>query len=164
MKLLTKLPLLALFAMLMFSCSTDSIDDKAEAIEENLVVPAAKTIEIKILELINNHRLSEGLSPLAAMPVVKSVAYSHTDYMVDNDVVSHDNFYDRSNYLKTKAGAKKVSENVAYGYSSAESVVKAWIKSSGHKANIEGDYTNFDISAEKNEDGKWYYTNIFVKK
>lgn len=164
MKLLAKLPLLALLAVLTFSCSTDSIDDKADAIVENLVVPPAKAIEIEILELINNHRLSEGLNPLSGMSVVKSVAYSHTDYMVDNDVVSHDNFYDRSNYLKTNAGAKKVSENVAYGYSSAESVVRAWIKSSGHKANIEGDFTNFDISAEKNEDGKWYYTNIFVKK
>ena len=30
MKLLTKLPLLALFAILTFSCSTDSIDDKAD--------------------------------------------------------------------------------------------------------------------------------------
>ena len=160
MKLLTKLPLLALFAMLTFSCSTDSIDDKVEA----LVVPPAKTIEIKILELINNHRLSEGLSPLTKMNIIKSQAYSHTDYMVDNNSVSHDNFYQRSAYLKTNAGAKKVSENVAYGYSSAESVVKAWIKSAGHKANIEGDFTNFDISAEKNDEDKWYYTNIFVKK
>lgn len=164
MKLLIKLPLMALLAVLTFSCSTDSIDDKADAITENLVVPPAKTIEIEILELINNHRLSEGLNPLTDMTVVKSVAYSHTDYMVDNDQVSHDNFYTRSKYLKANAGAKKVSENVAYGYSSAESVVKAWLKSEGHKANIEGDFTNFDISAEKNEEGKWYYTNIFVKK
>ena len=164
MKLLMKLPLLALFAVLTFSCSTDSIDDKAEALEDSLIVPPAKTIEIEVLELINNHRLSEGLSPLKSLSIVKSVAHSHTDYMVDNNEVSHANFYDRSNYLKSKAGAKKVSENVAYGYSSAETVVKAWMKSAGHRANIEGDFTNFDISAEKNEEGKWYYTNIFVKK
>ena len=164
MKLLTKLPLLALFAVLTFSCSTDSIDDKADVIKENLIVPAAKTIEIEILELINNHRLSEGLNSLNDMPIVKSVAYGHTDYMVDNNTISHDNFYNRSTYLKENAGAKKVSENVAYGYSNAESVVAAWLKSDGHKANIEGDFTNFDISAEKNIDGKYYYTNIFVKK
>ncbi len=162
MKLLTKLPLLALFAMLAFSCSTDSIDDKAE--ELILVVPETKPIEIEILELINNHRLSEGLNPLAAMSVVKSVAFSHTDYMVSNNKPSHDNFYTRSKYLKANAGAIRVSENVAYGYSSAQSVVNRWIKSTEHKANIEGDFTNFDISAEKNEEGKWYYTNIFVKK
>ncbi|TXG35453.1 CAP domain-containing protein [Seonamhaeicola maritimus] len=164
MKLLTKLPLLALLAVLSFSCSTDSIDEKADAIELSLKTPQTKTIEVEILELINNHRLSIGLSPLGDMKVVKSVAYSHTDYMVDMDQISHDNFYTRSTYLKQNAGAKRVSENVAYGYTSAETVVKAWLRSEGHKENIEGDFTNFDVSAEKNEEGKWYYTNIFIKK
>lgn len=164
MKLLTKLPLLVLLAVFTFSCSTDSIDDKAEAMELSLVTPQVKTIEVEILELINNHRLSLGLNPLAEMNIVKSVAYSHTDYMVDNDEVSHHNFYTRSEYLKSNAGAKRVSENVAFGYSSAESVVRAWIKSEAHKQNLEGDFTNFDVSAEKNAEGRWYYTNIFIKK
>jgi uncharacterized protein YkwD len=164
MKLLTKLPLLALLAVFTFSCSTDSIDDKADAIELSLTNLQAKTIEVEILELLNNHRLSLGLNALADMNMVKSVAYSHTDYMVDNNVVSHDNFFKRSDYLKSNAGAKIVTENVAYGYTSAQSVVKAWLKSEGHKANIEGDYSNFDVSAEKNEEGRWYYTNIFIKK
>ncbi|MEN3322099.1 CAP domain-containing protein [Mariniflexile soesokkakense] len=164
MKLITKLPLLALFAFLSFSCTTDSLDDKADAIELSLTTPETKTIEVEILELINNHRLSMGLTALSDMTVVKSVAFTHTDYMVDNNEVSHANFYKRSDYLKAKAGAIRVSENVAYGYSSAESVVRAWLKSDGHRANIEGDYTNFDLAAEQNAEGKWYYTNIFIKK
>ncbi|MFB9056574.1 CAP domain-containing protein [Mariniflexile ostreae] len=164
MKLLTKLPLLALLAVMSFSCTTDSLNDSAEDIQLTLNTPESKAIEVEILNLINDHRLSLGLSPLVDMTLVKSVAYSHTDYMVDNNVVSHDNFFKRSSFLKQKAGAKTVSENVAYGYTSAESVVKAWLKSEGHKKNIEGDYTNFDISAEENTEGKWYYTNIFIKK
>jgi uncharacterized protein YkwD len=164
MKLLTKLPLLVLLAVLSFSCTTDSIDDKANSIELSLVTPETKTIEVQILELINNHRLSLGLNPLADMSMVKSVAFSHTDYMVDKNEVSHAYFYERSTYLKAHAGASKVSENVAYGYSSAESVVNAWLKSDAHRANIEGDYTNFDVAAEENTEGKWYYTNIFIKK
>ncbi|GAA4808900.1 CAP domain-containing protein [Litoribaculum gwangyangense] len=165
MKLLTKLPLVALFAVItLFSCSTDSIDDKVDAIELNLVNVEAKSIEVEILDLINDHRLSKGLNPLTEMNLVKSVAYTHTDYMVDKDEVSHANFYTRSNYLKTNAGAKTVSENVAYGYSTAQGVVNAWLKSDAHKANLEGDFTNFDVSAEKNKEGRWYYTNIFIKK
>ena len=165
MKLLMKLPVLALFALLTFSsCSTDSLDDKVNELELSIIPAEAKAIEIEILDLLNDHRLSIGLNPLEDMSVVKSVAYSHTDYMVDNNVVSHDNFYSRSNYLKTNAGAKRVSENVAYGYGTAQGVVNAWIKSESHKANLEGDFTNFDISAEKNEDGRWYFTNIFIKK
>lgn len=164
MKLLMKLPLVALLAFLSFSCTTDSLDDKADAIELSLITPETKTIEVEILELINNHRLSKGLTALSDMTVVKSVAFTHTDYMVDNNEVSHANFYKRSDYLKANAGAIKVSENVAYGYSSAESVVSAWLKSDGHRANIEGDFTNFDLAAEQNAEGKWYYTNIFIKK
>ena len=164
MKLLIKLPLLALLAMLSFSCATDSLDDKADAIELSLIIPETKTIEVEILELINNHRLALGLNALTNMTMVKSVAFSHTDYMVDKNEVSHANFYKSSDYLKTNAGANKVSENVAYGYTSAQSVVSAWLKSEGHRANIEGDYTNFDVAAEENAEGKWYYTNIFIKR
>ena len=57
-----------------------------------------------------------------------------------------------------------MSENVAYGFSSAESLVNAWLNSASHRENIEGDFTDFDISAEKNNEGKWYFTNIFIKR
>ena len=164
MKLLTKSLLIVLLAIFTFSCSTDTIDTRVEAIELSLTTPEEKTIEVEILELINNYRLSKGLNALQNMSVVKSVAYTHTDYMVENNEVSHANFTKRSQYLKQYEGAKSVSENVAFGYTSAESVVNAWIKSEGHRLNLEGDFTNFDISAEENAEGKWYYTNIFIKK
>ena len=164
MKLLTKLPILALLAVLCYSCTADGVEDNADKIELSLMTPETKTIEIQILELINEYRLSLGLNTLSDMTVVKSVAFSHTDYMVINNEVSHANFYVRSDYLKANAGASRVSENVAYGYSSAQSVVNAWLKSDAHRAVIEGDFTNFDIAAEVNSEGKWYYTNIFIKK
>ena len=164
MKLLTRIPILVLLAIFSFSCSTDSMDESAEALSKSFVVPKDKTIEIEILELINNHRLSIGLNPLEDLDVIKSQAYTHTEHMVLENEVSHDNFFERSNYLKANAGAKAVSENVAYGYTRAESVVNAWLRSESHKINIEGDFTNFDVSAEQNEEGNWFYTNIFIKK
>ncbi|SFD33800.1 CAP domain-containing protein [Algibacter pectinivorans] len=165
MKLFRKLPMVLLYALFTFSsCSTDNDKNEFSAIEMNLIQQESKAIEVEILKLINSHRSSLGLNALTEMNIVKSVAYSHTDYMVDRGEVSHHNFFTRSEYLKANAGAKNVSENVAYGYSSAESVVRAWLKSEAHKENLEGDYTNFDVSAEKNEEGKWYYTNIFIKK
>ncbi|KAA5821129.1 CAP domain-containing protein [Algibacter amylolyticus] len=165
MKLFTKLPVVVLCALLtLSSCSTESDENESSAIELSLVQQEAKAIEVEILELINTHRSSLGLNTLSEMNIVKSVAYSHTDYMVDSGEVSHHNFFTRSEYLKANAGAKNVSENVAFGYSSAESVVRAWLKSEAHKDNLEGDYTNFDVSAEKNAEGRWYYTNIFIKK
>ena len=47
------------------------------------------------------------------------------------------------------------------GYASAESVVNAWLNSSGHRANIEGNSTRTGVSAVKSSDGVWYYTQVF---
>ena len=125
MKLLTKLPLLALLAVLTFSCATDTIDDKYENITANIVAPAPTPFELEILKLINNHRLSIGLNPLESMDLIKSKAFNHTDYMVENQSISHDYFFERSAFLKKNTAAKSVSENLAYGHTSAESVVNA---------------------------------------
>jgi len=165
MKAKKLLPLLAIVALLGFtSCSTDSAaEDQINSIEVP-VAPQAKQIEIEIMELINAYRINQGLNPLNDHSTVKAVASTHTDYMVEVNNVSHDNFFQRKQSLQINASANIVSENVAYGFSSAESVVNAWLNSPSHKENIEGDFTDFDISAEKNNEGKWYFTNIFIKR
>lgn len=165
MKVSKALPLLAIVAFLGFtSCSTESaVDDKINSIEVP-VAPEAKQIEIEIMELINEYRILEGLNPLNEHNIVKAVAYTHTDYMVEEENVSHDNFFQRKQSLQANAAANVVSENVAYGFSNAESVVNAWLNSPSHKDNIEGDFTDFEVSAEQNSEGKWYFTNIFIKR
>ena len=164
MKLPTLLPTLVLLSLMSFSCSTDVIEeDKIEAIQ-NSHIPQTKTIEVEVLELINSHRINIGLQPLNGMSTIKAEAFGHTDYMIENDEVSHANFFQRKNNLMNNVGALTVAENVAYAFSTPESVVNAWLNSEGHKNVIEGDYTDFDISAEMDENGRWYYTNIFIRK
>ena len=163
MKFTTYLSMVALLAMLTFSCASD---DFHESLDQTVLekAPPAKEIELEILELINSYRISENLSPLNNLSIIKSVAFTHTDYMVSVNQVSHDNFYKRKTSLVENVSATKVTENVAYAYSSAQSVVNAWLDSPGHRANIEGDFTDFEISAEMNSEGKWFFTNIFIKR
>ncbi len=163
MKPTTYLLFMALLAMLTFSCSSD---DFQENIDQTLLekAPPIKLIEVEILELINDYRIGIDMAPLNNLSIIKSVAFTHTDYMVSLNQVNHDNFFQRKTSLVQNAAATKVSENVAYAYSSAQSVVKAWLNSPSHKATIEGDFTDFDISAEMNSQGKWYFTNIFIKR
>lgn len=164
MKLSTFLPAMALLAIVSFSCSTDAIEEnKIDAITSSYV-PETKIIEIEILELINDYRISIGLNALENMSSIKAQAYGHTEYMIKKSKISHDNFLQRSTSLKNNPGALSVSENVAFAYSSPESVVNAWLGSESHRAVIEGDFTNFDVFADLDEDGKYYYTNIFIKK
>ncbi|MDC9721333.1 MAG: CAP domain-containing protein [Urechidicola sp.] len=122
-------------------------------------------MEYKIFELVNNHRESVGASRLNILNVISSEAIPHTDYMLLKGEASHDNFEDRFLNLKMNAEAIKVSENVAYGYSTAEAVVQAWLRSPRHKDVIEGEeFTDFGISTKANTEGKNYFTHIFIER
>jgi len=164
-----KLCVIAIFSILLFSCSSD--DDGIYFNESNTIIETIddveySSIETEILSLVNNHRESIGLSPLAALNIVSGVADTHTDYMIEAGVISHDNFSLRSETLMKSANAKKVGENVAYGFNSAQGVFNGWLNSSGHKAVIENPkYTHFGISTEAcKETGRNYFTQIFIEK
>ncbi|WP_417860595.1 CAP domain-containing protein [Winogradskyella sediminis] len=165
MKAAKLLPFLAIVVLFTFtSCAKDNTEEEALNSIEVPVAPEAKSIEIEIMELINAYRITEGLNALNNHSTVKAVASTHTDYMIEVNNVSHDNFFLRKQSLQANANANVVTENVGYGFSSAEAVVNAWLASPSHRENIEGDYTDFDVSADQNSAGKWYFTNIFIKR
>lgn len=164
MKHLLNLLFLTCLVVFSSSCSSDNSEEFEATYSHDITIPEVKIIEVEIMELINAHRINLGLNTLNNNELIKGQAFSHTDYMIVNNNVSHDYFYSRKHYLQDYIGAIRVAENVAYGYSSAQSVVNAWLNSEGHRANIEGDFTDFDLVAERNAEGKWYFTNIFTKK
>ncbi|MEX1382515.1 CAP domain-containing protein [Lutibacter sp.] len=122
-------------------------------------------IENEILNLVNEYRKEQGLTTLRKLNLISSVAKTHTSYMVEVGKVNHDNFPERHELLVHNAQATAVGENVAYGYNSSESVVKAWLNSPGHKKVIEDEtFTHFGISTEKDSNGRNYFTHIFINK
>jgi uncharacterized protein YkwD len=120
-------------------------------------------IENEILALINTYRISVGLKALVKTDYISNQAEQHNTYMITNNILDHAGFDTRYQNIKNVLGAKSVGENVAFGYTSAQAVVNGWLASPGHKANIEGDFTNFGISVRSDSAGKKYFTNIFAK-
>jgi len=158
-----KLALLLFVSILFISCSPEDDGVYFEKISETK--SEYSDLELEILDLINNYRAAKGLQTLVKSDIVSSIAMTHTNYMVETGEVNHDNFPQRHENLILSAGAKSVGENVAYGYSSAQGVVNAWIKSDGHKAVIENEsYTHFGISTAQNSKGRNFFTQIFIKQ
>ena len=156
------LPLAIVFTMV--SCSSNETEtssaDKTVVTQYNY-----NDTETKLVTLVNNYRVSVGLNPLQVINHISFKSEEHNIYMIDNNVVNHDYFQQRSNNLVQVLGAEKVGENIAYNYQTAESAMSAWLHSSAHKANIEGDYTHLGISVTVDQaTGKKYYTNMFIKK
>ena len=165
MKTITlKLTCAILLSVFLYSCANDEDGFYEEAVIEEVDV-SYSVIEYQIISLVNQHREEMGLNPLNIINLVSLEAEDHTNYMIGAGQPSHDNFALRHKNLVTKAQAKAVAENVAYGFSTAEAVVNAWIKSPGHKANIENaSFTDLGISTKKNEEGRNYFTNIFIHR
>jgi uncharacterized protein YkwD len=153
------------FMFTMISCSSNSTEDVASSTPQLVQSYEYNSDEVQLADLINEHRVSLGLNPLQLINHISFKSEEHNEYMIARKVVNHDLFAERSENIIEVLGAVKVNENVAYNFVSASSVLNAWLNSPGHKANIEGNFTNFGISIRVDaETGKKYYTNIFIKK
>lgn len=120
--------------------------------------------ELELAKQINDHRVSIGLNELQTINHISYKSEEHNEYMIQNNVVNHDYFEERSNNIRQVLGAVKVNENIAYNYTTPAGVLHAWLQSVGHKSNIEGEFSHFGISISEDQTGKKYYTNIFIKK
>ncbi len=155
----------------MNACSTDQDDKETEAVvTPEVVTPETvvttynySEIESEILKLINEHRVSIGLSVLKVNNHISYKSLEHNRYMIQKNDMNHDNFSLRSENIMRLLNAKKVGENVALKYKTAADVVKGWLDSPGHKENIEGDFTHFGIAVTSDASGNKYFTNIFAK-
>ncbi|WP_242206528.1 CAP domain-containing protein [Aestuariivivens insulae] len=147
---------------ILFSCAKEDVNEGKQEIRN--VGEEVIDIQEDIIDYVNAYREENNLPNLEPMDIIKEVAATHSSYMIEKGVVSHDNFYTRQLKLKETTNAIKVAENVAYGYTKAESVVKAWVNSDQHRQILEGDYTHVGISAKKNSEGRMYYTLMLIKK
>lgn len=163
-KILPKIFLWVVLSAFLFSCANDADSaDSKEKVPVNVKFSYTQE-ETELMTIINNYRISKGLNALETIDFISAKSEEHDNYMISVGQVSHDYFQDRYESLVKNLGAKNVSENLAYNYATPQGVFNAWMKSSGHAANIEGDFTHFGIAIRANSEGKKFYTNLFMKK
>ncbi|MES2811347.1 MAG: CAP domain-containing protein [Bacteroidota bacterium] len=161
---LSKVILLFFVSFSIISCSKEDVSEtQVDKVPANVTYNYLAD-EIEVLDLINDYRQSIELNKLDKIDYVSAKSEEHTNYMVTTGTMNHDFFEERYDCIMATLKAKNVSENLACNYTTAQNVLKAWLNSPGHKANIEGDFTHFGISIRANAEGEKYYTNIFVKR
>jgi len=152
------------FSLFLISCSENedySGNHENYSINLNLALETDWEMANNINSLINIHRNNNGLPSLKVdKQYASAYAVDHTLYMIRNNRISHDNFNNRSAALKER-GANTVAENVAFGYTSAEDVVRAWLNSPPHKKIIEGSYSHSGFGIMKNDKGHYFFTQLF---
>ena len=159
--------LLILCTSFLTSCAKDSIGEEVSSYDQTVTERLEYTytdIETGILDEVNLYRRALNLPELTLMVNLSLESETHNKYMIEQGKVSHDNFTQRASILMEAVRARKVAENVGFGYRTSEAVVNAWLKSKGHRENIEGNFTHIGVSVRQDADGKNYFTNIFIKR
>jgi uncharacterized protein YkwD len=120
-----------------------------------------------VFQQVNEYRVSQNLSPLKLDSAISQPSQQHSQNMAMGTVpFSHNGAEQRFDNISNKISYQKIAENVGYnsGYNNpAKQVVEGWIKSDGHRKNMLGDYNLTGIGVAKNNEGEYYFTQIFVR-
>jgi uncharacterized protein YkwD len=114
-----------------------------------------------LLDATNAARAANGKGPLALNSTLNNSAQAKGNDMISKDYWAHVSpngtqpwyFFKAAGYVFTKAG-----ENLAYGFDDSQQISDAWMNSSGHRANVLGDYKDvgFGIASGSNYQGGEY--------
>lgn len=151
--------------------NTNSKIVETKVYSENISFSAVSALELKVFELINIERSSNGLSPLVWNKQIAAIARLYSQSMSTNNFFSHTGLNDeRIDQRADSFGLTKwkmIGENIAYsrGYKQiAESIVESWMQSSNHRRNLlnkQWKKTGVGISIAK--DGTYFFTQVFLK-
>jgi uncharacterized protein YkwD len=118
--------------------SPRSIVRKMPAARPSPSADATTEAEDAVIRLTNEERAAAGCSPLRADSRLRTAARRHSMDMGAHDYFSHtsrngDTFADR---IEAAGYPDPGAENIARGYPTAAAVMKGWMNSEGHRANI----------------------------
>jgi uncharacterized protein YkwD len=123
-------------------------------------------LEREVFDLVNRHRGARGLRLLELDARIGREARLHSIAMADGKVpLGHDGFGARVEALGRVMSCARSAENVALSrghHNPASDVVDRWLRSRGHRTNIEGSYEATGVGVALNPNGAIYFTQIFV--
>ncbi len=153
-----------IFSMCSKTSTAEEEKQLTEAFLENeKIVIDPSQMEEELFNLVNEHRSSIGASQLQNSSSSYVHAQEHSNYMISQNELSHDNFDARASKIALEINAVNVSENVARYYSTASAMLNGWLNSASHKSTLEGEFTHATLNVELDKNGRAYCTQIFMK-
>lgn len=95
-------------------------------------------LEAAVVELTNVERAAAGCAAVHVDERLVAAARAHSEDMAERDFFDHTNPDGETPWDRTSAAGYDwaASENIAWGYRTAEAVVAGWMDSDGHRRNI----------------------------
>lgn len=132
----------------------------------------ASLVEQRVAEKINAERVQRGLAPLAPDTALINIARAHSGDMLQKNYFSHTSPSGCNTGCRLNAanyGWRAYGENLSKVTTSSQdaaavatTIVTSWMKSTGHRNNILGNYTNMGIGVAAGG-SKIYTTVLFTR-
>ena len=147
--------------------SMQNLDNIPPTLTSTAKLPSPTAMELSIQQQVNQYRASRKLPPLTLDSRISEQARIHSQNMANGKVpFSHQGFEQRIQAIARSIDYRAAAENVAFNQGFSDPVsqaVQGWIKSSGHRKNMEGNYNSTGIGIAKNAKGEYYFTQIFIR-
>ncbi len=116
--------------------------------------------EARIVTLVNTERAKAGLRPLAVSSCADRFAEDWSARMATTGSFAH---RPDLGVLLSSCSASAVGENIVYGNVSADEMMRMWMNSPGHRANIlTARFTHIGVGAARTASGRVYGTQNFL--
>lgn len=129
---------------------------------------SVRTEKSDIIKMVNNVRAEKNLPPLAENKKLNALADKKAQIMAKENNLSHTaGGYSSFSGILKEADVKYLAagENIARNWKTPDDVMKAWLKSSGHRANIlSNKFTQIGIGKAVNSKGDVYWVQLFIKE
>ena len=132
---------------------------------ETMNYPYLQDLEEDVHDQVNEHRVEQGLEPLALMESFSEVARDHSEVMAEAGYLDHGDFEARALELSlTSPDLHRVGENLGLADPDelAEAIVFDWVDSPEHAVNLVGDFEQTGVGAFEAEDGTVYITQLYL--
>ncbi|MFF5846442.1 CAP domain-containing protein [Streptomyces massasporeus] len=120
--------------------------------------------EAQVLSLVNKERAAAGCSPVTANDRLTRAADDYSDVMASSGVMSHTGPDGSTMTTRVEAAGYQWStlgENIARGQADAASVMKSWMNSPGHRANILNcSFKELGVGVHFGDGGPWWTQNF----
>nr|WP_242620941.1 CAP domain-containing protein [Streptomyces sp. BK239] len=124
--------------------------------------------EAQVLALVNKERAAAGCSPVTANDRLTRAADDYSDVMANSGVMSHTGPDGSTMTTRVEAAGYQWStlgENIAQGQADSASVMKSWMNSPGHRANILNcSFKELGVGVHFGDGGPWWTQDFGARR
>ncbi|MEK4238293.1 CAP domain-containing protein [Paenibacillus sp. FSL H7-0714] len=131
----------------------------------------ANAFELQVFRLVNEERTSRGIAALTLNTQLTDLAVLKSRDMRDNNYFSHTSpTYGTPSQMLDRFGVawRAYAENIAAGQATPEAVMRTWMNSTGHRANIlDPRFTDIGVGyvgGTATSQYQHYWTQLFIQK